>query len=186
MDDERDFKNAAERTEMYLEAMTHLKGTTGTPGDVHDFPNGAIRDVIVDLMHYAYRRNAGKSPDDIFYIDVNKEFELAKKQFIAEKERVPLTIDPKLEEIHKALSERQQEERTKLVLQQAADAKKYGDSPELHGKHVSQFAAQEKTFTEERKRYVEDYHRARDLSDALERREKIDALTLAASSKLTK
>src|ERR1700737_3609962 len=103
MDEERDFKTGDERAELYLEVAQKTKGTTGTPGDIHDFPNAAIRDIIVDLMHYAYRRNAGKSPDEIFYIDMNREFELAKKQFIGEKERVPLTFDPKLEEIHKAL-----------------------------------------------------------------------------------
>ena len=88
--------------------------------------------------------------------------------------------------VHQHGLERKQEHRTKLVLEHSVDSKKHGDSPELHDKHVSQFATQEKNFTEERKRYVEDYHRARDLSDALERREKIEALTLDASPKRTK
>ena len=170
--------------------MTHIKGTTGTPGDVHDFPNGkgAIRDVIVDLMHYAYRRNAGKSPEDIFYIDVNKEFELAKEAVHrGEGARSPLPSIQSRRNYTRALSEAP----AKMSAPNSSSSRlptpiNTATAPGYDEKHVSQFAAQEKTFTEERKRYVGDYHRARDLSDALERREKIDALTLAASSKLTK
>src|SRR5260370_22786553 len=183
MDEERDFKNAADRAETYLESMLKTKGSVI---HVYDYPQAVIRDMITDLMHYAYRRNAGKSPDDMYYIDVPKIFEQAQKQFISERERIPLTFDSTLEELHKALSERQQQERTSLILQQGAEAKKLGDSPELHEQHQNQFAMQEKKFAEERKQYVQDYHQARALADDLERREKIDDLTLDASPKRTK
>lgn len=180
MDEERDFKNAAARAETFLEAMQETKGSLVDPVDD---PYAAIRDIMTDLIHYAYRRNAGKSPDEASYIDVTKVFEQAKQQFVAERERQPLSFDPKLEQLHKALSERQQQERDALILQQGREAKASGNTPELLDAHKKQLDAQEKKFAQERDRYVDDYCSARDLADDIERREKIDALTRDLSPK---
>lgn len=161
MDEERDIKNAFIRAEVFLESMVNTKGTTGTHGDVHDFPNAAICDIIVDLMHYAERRNRGKDPDDIFYIDVNKEFQLAKKQFIAEKERIPLDIDPELDQLLIALEKRQQDERTNLIVRQAEEGQELGYSQQLKERFAKEMLQQEKKFEEERERHIRQYHEGR-------------------------
>jgi len=183
MDEERDFKNAAARAESFLEAMQETKGSMISPADD---PAAAIRDVITDLIHYAYRRNAGKSPDDTSYVDVTKVFEQAQQQFYAERERQPLSFDPKLQQLHKALSERQQQERDALILQQGREAKTSGNTPALLDAHKKQLDAQEKKFAQERDRYVDDYRNARELADTIDRKEKIDELTRDAAPKLTK
>lgn len=174
MDDDRDFKNAVDRTWMQLQFMVETKGTTGTVGDVHEFPNAALRDMIVDMMHYAEARNRHNEPGDIFYIDINREFELAKRQFMAEKERIPLAMDPRLEQVLLALEKRQQEERSNLIVRQGEEIPDGGaSSPELRDKHKEECEAQEKKFDLERQRYIREYHNGRRIEEELNAEEKV-------------
>jgi hypothetical protein len=69
------------RAEILLDAMSKMDGTDS---HLHDWPAAVIRDLMADIMHYYARRNEGLQPGRVDYLDPEKIFQQAKKQFVSE------------------------------------------------------------------------------------------------------
>ena len=82
-----------------------------------------------------------------------KEFEERQQQL--ERDR---SLDPKLEDVEKALAERQAKESHDLSLKQAAELNRLGPSQQLTDRHRQEWEKRSRDFVNERDRYIKEFH----------------------------
>jgi hypothetical protein len=187
------------RAEILLGAMSRMDGTDS---HVHEWPAAVIRDLRADIMHYCAKRNEGIKPEQVDYLDPEKIFQQAKKQFVLEltpleaqrhvvandnargAQRPPeqtdawtrAMMDPGFAKTATALDQRQLRETISLDTSHQKEVHRLGASDQLTQKHDLENIDLQKKFDAERMRYAREFLRGREIAEDLRREEKQRAM----------